>query len=402
MSERMISGFGLFFMLFLAWLFSNNKRKLDLRMIIGGIGLQFAFALFILKTTLGKTIFSYAQDGINHVVQLSDKGAAFIFGDHFTDHFFAFKVLPTIIFISSLSNLFFHWGIIQKVVQGLSWIMQKVMNVSSSEGLVCAANIFCGQTEAPLFVKPYIKTMTRSEINCMMTGGMASVAGGVLAAYVGFGISAGHLLAASFMSAPAAIMISKIIFPETEKSMTKGEVKINLDDEYVNSFDAACAGAADGLKLCLNVGAMIIAFIALIALINMVMLKVGGIFGLGVTLEDIFGFIFRPIAFMMGISWEESHLVGRLLGERLVINEFVAYIHLGEAVKAHALSERAITISTYALCGFANFSSIAIQIGGIGALEPSRKKDFAICGMKAMIGGTLSCLTTACIAGLLL
>lgn len=402
MSERAMSCVGFFFMIFIAWLLSNNKRKIDFRVVIGGISLQFLFALFVLKTGVGQAVFQYAQGAIISVVELSDKGAVFLFGESFKDHFFAFKVLPTIIFVSAVSYLLFYWGVIQKLVIILAWVLKKVMNISATEGLVTAANIFCGQVEGALFVKPYIKTMTRSEINTMMTSGMATISGGVLAAYVGFGIPAGHLLAASMMSAPAAILISKIMYPETEESMTKGKVRVELDVKYVNVFEAACAGAAEGLKLALAVGAMLITFIALIALCNLLLGKILGIFGLTMTLEMFFGAVFRPFAFLLGVSWEESQLIGRLLGERMVINEFIAYVHLSDVIKASQLSDRAVVISTYALCGFANFSSIAMQIGGIGALEPSRKQDYALCGMKAMIGGTLSTMMTACVAGILL
>lgn len=369
-------------------------------MIIGGLFLQFSLALFILNTNIGSKIFQWAQKAVTSVISLSDQGAEFIFGAHFQDHFFAFKVLPTIIFISSLSYVLFYLGWIQKLVQALAWTMKKTMNISGSEGLVTAANIFCGQTEAPLFVKPYLPTMTRSEINTMMTGGMATVAGGVLAAYVGLGVSAGHLLAASIMAAPGAILISKIIYPETEESVTKGSVSIALRAEESNIFEAACIGASEGLKLALNVGAMIIAFIGLTALINLFLFHMGDFLGFTLNLEMILGYVFRPLAFLIGIPWSESATVGKLIGEKMVLNEFLAFIHLVEYKEL--LSERAFTLATYALCGFANFSSIAIQIGGIGALVPERRSDFAYCGMRAMLGGTLSTCLNATIAGMII
>ena len=399
--ERFISFIGLFVMMFLAWLMSNNKKKLDFRVIGGGLLLQFVLALLILKTGFGQQVFVWAKDAVSEVIALSDAGASFLFGEGFREHFFAFKVLPTIIFVSSLSYLFFYWGILQKVVELMALVMKKVMNISGTEGLVAAANVFCGQTEAPLFVKPYLKTMTKSEIMTMMTSGMATVAGGVMAAYVGFGISAGHLLAGSLMSAPAAILIAKIMQPETETSATMGNVSIALEVDEVNAFEAACKGASEGVKLAINVAAMLIAFIALVALANLFLGKVSGLFGYDLTVEKILGTVFQPLAFIMGVSWEESFKVGRLLGEKMVVNEFLAYIHLGEYIKNNELSERAITISTYALCGFANFSSMAIQIGGIGELEPSKKKVFAACALKAMLGGTLAAFMTACIAGIL-
>ncbi|NRA44989.1 MAG: NupC/NupG family nucleoside CNT transporter [Oligoflexales bacterium] len=397
-----MSFLGLFVMLGLAWLLSNNKRKIDFRVILGGLSLQFILAASILKSSLGQMIFEYAKDGVTTIINLSDKGAVFLFGDNFADHFFAFKVLPTIIFVSSLSYLLFYFGVMQKVVSGIAWLMKKTMNISGSEGLVTAANIFCGQTEAPLFVKPYLKTMTRAEIHTMMTGGMATAAGGVLAAYVGFGVSAGHLLAASLMSAPAAIVISRIIYPELEESPTKGQVAVALEIPESNAFEAACTGAADGLKLALNVGAMLIAFISLVALFNLGLGKLGTLVGFdGLSLELILGRLFQPLAYFMGIPWDESFMIAQFLGEKMVLNEFIAYVHLMDHAQLGELSERSVTIATYALCGFANFSSIAIQIGGMGALEPSRKRDFAACGFKSMLGGTLAAFSTACVAGIL-
>ena len=289
-------------MLGIAWALSNNRRKMDWRLIGGGILLQFVFALLILKTVPGKEFFLWAKDAVNAIVGLSDEGAKFVFGEAFADHFFAFKVLPTIIFVSSLSYLLFYFGILQKVVEWMAIIMNKVMGVSGSESLCAAANVFVGQTEAPLLVQPYLKTMTNSEIMCMMTGGMATVAGGVLAAYVGFGISAGHLLAASLMSAPAAIVIAKIMHPETKESPTKGSVKVSLKVDEANAFEAACKGAAEGLKLSLNVAAMLIAFIALVALVNYILGAIGGWFGFAITFQEILSYIFMPLAFCYGCA----------------------------------------------------------------------------------------------------
>ncbi|MDP6113814.1 MAG: NupC/NupG family nucleoside CNT transporter [Planctomycetota bacterium] len=414
--ERAISFIGLFVMMFIAWGFSTNRKKMDFRIIGGGLALQFALALLILKTSPGEAAFEWAKNFVNTIISLSDEGAQFVFGPNFTDHFFAFKVLPTIIFVSSLSYLLFYFGVLQKLVELLASIMNRVMGVSGSESLCTAANVFIGQTEAPLFIQPYLRTMTLSEINCMMTGGMATVAGGVLAAYVGMGISAGHLLAASIMSAPAAILIAKIMLPETEESPTMGTVKVSLEIKDVNAFEAACRGASEGLKLALNVAAMLIAFIALIALVNKGLQAVVDLARMlfdfldrgpiippdfSLSLQMILGWVFQPIAFVMGIPWSEAGKVGSLLGQKMIINEFVAYLSLAEMVKNGELSERSVTIATYALCGFANFSSIAIQIGGIGALEPDRKSDFAKVGLKAMIGGTLAAFMTACIAGVL-
>ncbi len=400
--ERLISFFGLGFMLFIAWLISENRKKIPWRALLGGVGLQFVLALFILKTPMGMAIFEGARDAIGAIIALSDKGGQFVFGESFKDHFFAFSVLPTIIFVSSLSALLFHVGAMQKVVEWMAWVMVRVMGASGSESVCAAANVFMGQTEAPMLVRPYLSTMTRSEILCMMCSGMATVAGGVMAAYVAFGIPAGHLLAASLMSAPAAIVIAKLMLPEKQTSPTLGKVKIKVKSESVNVLDAACLGASEGLKLALNVGAMLIAFIALVALVNLVLAKFGAFFGFAISLEQIFGFVFRPLAWVMGVPWADSAHVGVLLGQKVVINEFYAYIKMGELMKAGQLSQRSIDITTYALCGFANFSSIAIQIGGIGAMAPERRKDFAQLGFRAFIGGNLAAFMTACIAGILL
>ena len=397
-----MSVFGLFVMLFLAWLLSNNKKKVDVRVVVGGLILQASLAFFILKTSLGQNSFAYLTKGVASLVAMSDVGSRFVFGENFQDHAIAFKVLPTIIFVSSLSSILFYLGVIQKIVSVLSWVMKKVMNISGSESLVTAANVFLGQTEAPLFIRPYLKSMTKSEVMTMMTVGMATVAGGVLAVYIGLGIPAGHVLAASILSAPAAVLLSKIIYPETEESVTKGSVHTSFEVKDVNIFEAACNGASSGVQLALNVGAMLITFIALIALLNTILSIFTPVFGFPITLEGVLGQVFRPIAYVMGIPWSESALVGGLLGEKMVLNEFVAYTHLLEYMKSGVLSERSVIVTTYALCGFANFSSIAIQIGGIGALEPSRKSDFALFGLRALLGATLAGFTTACVAGIFL
>jgi CNT family concentrative nucleoside transporter len=294
----------------------------------------------------------------------------------------------------------FHWGVIQKVVRGMAWAMVKVMNVSGSESLCASANVFVGQTEAPLVVKPYIKTMTESEILALMVGGMATVAGGVLVAYVSLGADAGHLLAASIMSAPASLLIAKIILPETAASPTKSVVKVDVPREATNTIDAACRGAADGLKLGLNVIAMLIAFVALAALVNGLLGLFPEIAGEPLKMERILGWLFAPLAWVMGVPWNEAGMVGSLLGQKMFLNEFIAFVDLQSM--GEALSPRSKVLATYALCGFANFSSIAIQIGGIGALVPERRSDLAKWGFKAMLGGTLAANMTACIAGLLI
>jgi len=300
-------------------------------------------------------------------------------------------------------SVLYHLGIMQKVVQGTAWIMMKVMKTSGAESLAAAANIFVGQTEAPLVIKPYVALMTKSELMALMTGGMATVAGGVLAAYVGFGIDAGHLLIASFMSAPAALVCAKLMVPETEESTTAGSVKIELPPTASNVIDAAASGASEGLKLAVNVGAMLLAFVALIAMLNGILGWLGLKLGVQqLSMEYILGFLFAPFAWLMGVPWADCLTVGSMLGKKIVLNEFVAYLDLKEAIAANSISQRAQVITTYALCGFANFSSIAIQVGGISVLAPERRKDLASLGIKSLIGGTLACFMTACIAGLLL
>lgn len=391
---------GLFVLLFFAWLMSNNKKKINYRLVASGLILQFIFALLVLKTAPGRWFFSAANDAVTKLLSFSDAGAAMIFGEGFKEHFFAFSVLPTIIFVSALFSVLFYIGVIQHVIKWLAYVMVKVMDVSGAESLSVCADIFVGQTEAPLVVKPYIPTMTRTEIMSMMIGGMASIAGGVMAAYVSFGVDAGHLLAASIMSAPAALIIANIMMPETEVSLTKGTVKIQLEKSAENVLDAACTGAGDGLKLALNVGAMLIAFIALTAMANYFFSFLPAVGGMPMSIERVLGWIFAPIAYIVGVDFKDIGAVGTLIGQKMLINEFVAYLSLKDL--KDVISERSFTIATYALCGFANFSSIAIQIGGTGSLVPSRRADIAKLGFKAMIGATIATLMTATFAGMLL
>jgi concentrative nucleoside transporter, CNT family len=398
--DKFTSFLAVFLFILVAWALSENRRAIDKRLVVVGVMLQFAFALIILKTAFGAVFFEYARLVFDQLFAMSDKGAEFVFGSGFKDHFFAFKILPTIIFISAFFRVLFYLGIMQKVVEAMAWVMKRTMHISGAESLVCAANVFCGQTEAPLVIRPYLKHLTSSELLCMMTGGMATVAGGVLAAFVGFGIDAGHLLAASVMSAPAAIVIAKILKPETEKSVTDGALRVEIAMDDVNLFDALCAGAADGLKLALHVAAMLIAVIAFVALVNALLAFVFMPFGIDLSLEKLFSWLFLPVAYLLGVPSQDVFIVARLLGEKIVLNEFVAYIHLGE-LKAE-LSERSVIILTYALCGFANFSSVAIQIGGIGELVPEKKRTLAKYGLTAMLGGTLAALMTAAIAGVLI
>ncbi len=425
MPENIISLLGIFVLLFLAWLLSNNRRLFPWRVAGWGLGLQMVLAVILLRTPWGVSIFGVARNFVTRLLSFTDAGTAFMWGNLFRTSedlvanmhpeqgyvqvtnsvtgqlmpmgtIFVIHVLPTIIFFSSLMAVLYHLGVMQKIIQGIAWVMQKTMGTSGGETLSCAANIFVGQTEAPFVIKPYLPTMTNSEIMAVMVGGFATVAGGVMAAYVRFGIDAGHLLAASVMSAPAALVIAKIMYPETEQSPTSQGANLNIPREYANLIDAAAGGAGVGLKLAANVGAMLLAFIALVAMINY------GLGFAGLSLQQIFGWIFSPIAWVMGVPWSEAMVFGNLLGTKIAVNEFVGYIELAEAAKQGLLSPRSVIIATYALCGFANFSSIAIQIGGIGTIAPARRADVAKLGIKAMFGGALASWLTATIAGVLL
>ncbi|MBN1349719.1 hypothetical protein JXJ21_09940 [candidate division KSB1 bacterium] len=552
--QRVISFVGIFVLLGIAWLLSNNKKKIKYRVVIWGLLLQLVFAFIILKTSPGRAVFDGAKAIIVRVLAFTDEGAGFLFGNLYranqdisanlsqgsmsghvlmldsgsesilslndiepgtqdsveisivnpgpvklthlvitlsdSEHFeiapadspmalaagdtakivllalpdsiglfsarlviqsdqipypttvplefqgaetaapnsdgitstvslaqfkdlgiiFAIHILPTIIFFASLMSMLYHLGIMQRVVQFMAWIMSRTMGTSGAESLSAASNIFVGQTEAPLVIRPYISEMTMSELMAIMTGGFATIAGGVMAAYVRFGVDAGHLMAASVMSAPAALVMAKIIFPETGEPKTTGTVKLDVEKRTANIVDAAATGASDGLKLAVNVGAMLMAFISLIALLNFILGHIDEVlnfvsFGLldldwNLSLKTIFGYVFAPISFFMGVEWKDLLAFGNLLGTKVSINELVAYLDL--AKMKSTLSPRSYTIATYALCGFANFSSIAIQIGGIGSIAPGRRSDLAKLGIKAMIGGALASWLTATIAGMLL
>jgi len=422
--QNLISLLGIFVLLGLAWALSNNRRAFPWRVAGWGLGLQSVLAVILLRTTWGGAVFGAARTFVMQLLSFTDAGASFLWGNLYRTSpdivananpdggfiqvtnsasgalvpigtVFIIHVLPTIIFFSSLMALLYHIGIMQKLITGVAWIMCRTMGTSGSESLSCAANIFVGQTEAPFVIKPYLPTMTKSEIMAVMVGGFATVAGGVMAAYVRFGIDPGHLLAASVMSAPAALVIAKIMYPETEESPTKGVVSLDVPREYANVLDAAAGGAGVGLKLAANVGAMLLAFIALVAMVNY------GLNLVGLSLEQIFGWIFSPIAWVMGVPWSEAAVFGNLLGTKIAVNEFMGYIELADAAQSGALSPRSQVIATYALCGFANFSSIAIQIGGIGTITPERRSDVAAMGLKAMFGGALASWLTATIAGVL-
>jgi CNT family concentrative nucleoside transporter len=401
--QQLIPVLGLFVMLGIAWALSSNRSAIRWRPVAMGTALQILFALIILKTEVGRSVFDFVGAGITRFLDFTDAGATFVFGERFKEFYFAFKVLPTIIFFSSFITVLYYFGILQKIVSVFAKVMMKTMGTSGAESLSASANIFVGQTEAPLLIKPYVALMTKSELMAVMTGGFATVAGGVMAAYVGMGVSAKHLLAASVMSAPAALVMAKLMFPETEKSVTAGKVEIEVERPWANSIDAAASGAADGLKLALNVGAMLIAFVALIAMIDFPITKLGQLFGYDTwSLRALLGIVFQPLAWVMGVPWSEAPQVGTLIGIKTAVNEFVGYIEMQKMIGDGQLSERAQIIATYALCGFSNFSSIAIQIGGIGSIAPERKSDLARLGLRAMVAGSLACFQTATIAGFLI
>ncbi len=397
---------GIGILLGIAFLLSENKKAINYKTIIWGLGLQFVFALFILKTPIGKPLFSSIDKIINRLISFADKGSEFVFGSQVENVGFhpafesvAFRLLPTIIFFSSLISIMHHYGIIQLVVKFFSRLMQKTMHTSGAETLSVSANIFVGQTEAPLMIKPYIGGLTKSELMAVMVGGFSTVAGGVLAIYATWleaipGI-AGHLMSASVMSAPAALVIAKIIYPETEKTVSL-DSDIKSDHSTVNAMDALGSGTVLGLRLAVNVGAMLISFISIIALLNYFLAI------LGFSIESALGLIFKPLAWAMGIPWNESDAVGSLMGKKIVFTEFVAFSDLKLLIDNEQISEKAAIIASYALCGFANFGSIGIQLGGISGIAPERRKDIAQLISKAMIGGALASWLTATLAGILL
>ena len=398
---------GLAVILGFAWLCSNNKREIKLRLIAWGMGLQFAFALLVLKTDFGK-VFQAIGNGVNAMLEFAEVGSQFLFGPLGTKGgpygvIFAFQVLPIVIFIASFFSILYYLGVMQFVVKAMAVGMQKIMGVSGAESLDVAASIFMGQTEAPLTIKPFLAGLTESELFTIMVAGMAHVSGAVMAAYVKVaGVSIIHLLTAVIMTAPATIMLAKIFIPETGKPATAGRVDIRVETTAVSVIDAAAQGAGDGLNVTLNIGGMLIAFLALIAMANGILgwLHTLPLLGwLPPSLERCFGIVFAPVAFILGVPWKDAGVIGDLLGTRLVLNEFVAFLKLGP-LKA-SLDPRSFTIATYALCGFANFSSIAIQIGGIGALAPTRKSDLARLGIRAVAAGTMANFMSACIAGML-
>ncbi|HUT14221.1 MAG TPA: nucleoside transporter C-terminal domain-containing protein [Thermoguttaceae bacterium] len=406
--ERLISFFGLLTMIGLAWLISENRRKMNWRLIVSGVVLQFLLAVLLLGTPMRDHVFHAVDHAMTGIIACSDEGARFVYGEFFYSEGFIeeyhappffVSVLSAVIFFSSLTAVLFYLGVLQWLVRIMARVMVWVMDVSGAESLCASANVFVGMTTAPLMIRPYLDSMTRSELMAMMTGGMATVAGGTMVAYVSFGAQPGHLMVASLLSAPASLVIAKIMVPETEDSPTKGTVKVDVPCTDANLLDAACRGAADGLKLVLNIAAMLIAFIALVYFINWALSPLTEINGAPLTLQRILGWVGAPLAWLMGVEWKDAHTVGVLLGEKTVFNEFVAFRNLQGC---EDLSARSHTIATYALCGFANFGSIAVMIGGVGGLAPQRRKDFARYGFRSMIGGALAAFMTAAIAGMLI
>ena len=403
--DRFTGIIGAVVLLAIAYGMSNNRSAISKRTVLWGLGLQLFFALFILKTPIGQPFFSAVDRIFLKLLSFSDAGSDFLFKSYGTGVVegplmnFAFRILPTIIFFSSLMALLYHFGIMQRVIRWIAVTVQKTMGTSGSETLSVSANIFVGQTESPLMVRPFINQMTMSELMAVMTGGFATVAGGVMAIYVAMlsnipGI-AGHLMAASIMSAPAALVMAKIIFPETEESETLGDLRIEVERPDDNAMEALSRGATDGVKLAVNVGAMLVAFVAFIAMVN-------GILGfVDLTIQQILGWLFQPLAWAMGAPWSEADILGQLMGEKIVLTELIAYADLSQLQAENAISDRTAIIASYALCGFANFASIGIQLGGIGGIAPSRRKDLAKIGMKAMIAGALASWLTATLAGII-
>ncbi|MBE6050080.1 MAG: NupC/NupG family nucleoside CNT transporter [Clostridium sp.] len=404
--NRFIGILGIIVLLGIAYLLSENKKKINWKLVATALGLQVAFALLILKVPAGKAFFEWISGGITSLLNFANEGTNFLFGSltnqEIHGNIFVLSALPTIIFFSALMGILYYLGIMQAVVKFIAKGICKLLGTSGAETLSAVGNIFLGQTEAPLLVKPYINKMTRSEITTVMIGGMATVSGGVMAGYIAMGVNAGHLLAASIMAAPAGLTFAKILVPETEEPETKNITDIETERTASNVVEAAANGASDGLSLALNVAAMLLAFVALMAFLNAILGGIGGLFGFPeLSFQWILGKIFTPLVFVMGVPVSDLGTAGSLIGEKIILNEFVAYSSLSGYITSGALHEKTVMILTYALCGFANISSIAIQIGGIGGMAPDKKSIIAKLGFKALLGGALATCLTATIAGLL-
>jgi len=411
---------GLVGILALAYALSTNRRAISLRIVGWGLGLQVLFALIVLKTDAGIQAFQWLGDKIQDLLHYSVEGSRFVFGplgdvavwSRVMNNtlgaeggqyavIFAFQILPTIIFIAALFAILYFLGVMQVIVRLFAVVMNKVMGASGAESLNVAASIFMGQTEAPLTIRPFLARMTQSELMTVMTSGMAHISGGIMAAYIAFGIEARHLLTAVIMTAPGTLMMAKMFVPETETPETRGTVKLEIETTDVNVIDAAGRGTAEGLQLAMNVGAMLISFVAMIFLLNGILGAIGNAIGVpGLSMQMIFGWVFAPVAWSLGVPWRDAAAIGNLLGTRMVLNEFIAFAQLGAL--RDSLDPRSFTIATFALCGFANFASIGMQIGGIGALAPTRRSDLARLGLRAMLAGTLANFVTAIIVGFLL
>ncbi|WP_162426563.1 NupC/NupG family nucleoside CNT transporter [Pontibacter pudoricolor] len=421
---------GLIVLLSIGYLFSTSRKSINWRIVAYGVFLQLLFGILVTKVPLIADVFAFVSRAFVKLLSFSNEGAAFLFGNLADPSqnagigfIFAFNVLPTIIFFSAVSSGLYYLGVLQKIVFGIAWVMSKGMRLSGAESLSAAGNIFMGQTEAPLLVRPFIARMTKSELMCLMTGGMATLAGGVLAAYVSFlggsdpaqqAVFAAHLLTASIMNAPAGIVLAKMLVPETEHDKINTQLEVNEEQIGANLIDAVSKGAADGLRLAANVGGMLLAFIAVIALLNYVLMKLGAATGLnelivastnghfdGFSFQYILGQIFRVFAFIMGVPWVDTLQVGSLLGQKTAINEFVAYLDLANMKEAGTLSTKSIIMATYALCGFSNFSSIAIQVGGIGGMAPNQQTNISRLGFLALLGASIACMMSATVAGML-
>jgi len=414
---------GLLAMLGLAYLFSTERKAIKLKTVLWGMGLQLTFAVFVLRVSAGRDLFQWAGQKVNLLLGYAFYGSQFVFGElglpsaptpgfaASPEHFiFAFQVLPTIIFIAAFFALLYHIGVMQLVIHAAAWVMTRVMGASGAESLNVAASIFMGQTEAPLTIRPFLNKLTKSELMVVMTSGMAHVSGGIMAAYIAFGIKAEFLLTAVIMTAPGTLLMAKMLVPETEESLTAGRVEMPEMEKDANFLGAISRGTVDGLHLALNVGAMLVSFIALLYLVNALMGGAHNWFAVHPhlhltwfpsSLQQIFGWVFAPVAWIIGIPWHECMAMGNLLGTRMVINEVVAFQQLGELIKASAFDPRSARIATFALCGFANFSSIGIQIGGIGALAPDQRTQLAKFGIRAMLAGTMANLMSASIVGIL-
>ena len=413
--HRVIAGFGLLCMIFFAWLMSSHRRRFPWRVVLGGLFLQLILVGLILGTAPGRALFESLGDGFEKLLSFVDEGCKLVFSDNFQDHYFAFRVLPTIIFFSAFMAVLYHLGVMQFIVKMLAKVLQHSLGTSGAESLSAAANIFVGQTEAPFVIRPYIAKLTKSELMAIMTGGFATVAGGVMALYIGWGIDAGHLMTASVISAPAGLLIAKVMMPETEQPATAGGKTAEIPVETSNLIEAATHGASEGLKLALNVAAMLIAFMGLIALLDFLISSsslwiMQSVLGMnvkeGLTLATICGYVFAPLAWLMGIEWQDCVPAGELLGYKMFANELIAYDRMKDMIAVGdtpgVISDRTTVIMTYALSGFASFASIGIQVGGIGGLCPERRTDLAKIGFRAMLGGTLACCMTACVAGIVI